>query len=71
MQKDGLKLLSPVMQKDGLKLLSPGMTVVAEGVETEDDIAYATELGCDELQGYGVARPMTADALARWLEAQA
>ena len=50
---------------------SLGMTVVAEGVETEDDIAYATELGCDELQGYGVARPMTADALARWLEAQA
>ena len=41
-----------------------GMTVVAEGVETEAQREELTALGCDAAQGYLLAKPMTADALA-------
>ena len=33
------------------------MPVVAEGVETEDQAAALSRLGCEELQGYLIARP--------------
>ena len=46
------------------------LKVVAEGVETEDQLATLRRLGCDEAQGYLIARPMTADAMARWMAAQ-
>jgi diguanylate cyclase (GGDEF)-like protein len=42
-----------------------GLKVVAEGVETEQQ-QILRQLGCDELQGYLFARPMSATALARW-----
>jgi len=42
---------------------SLGLRVVAEGVETVEQHEALVELGCDELQGYFFARPMTADAL--------
>ena len=34
-----------------------GMKTVAEGVETEDQLRLLVDLGCDELQGYLLARP--------------
>lgn len=34
------------------------MRVVAEGVETREDWQFVTELGCDIIQGYMLARPM-------------
>lgn len=40
-----------------------GLSVVAEGVETATQRDILLELGCDEMQGYWFARPMTADAL--------
>jgi diguanylate cyclase (GGDEF)-like protein/PAS domain S-box-containing protein len=39
-----------------------GLTVVAEGVETADQAEFLGRHGCDEMQGYYVARPMPADA---------
>ncbi len=42
--------------------------VVAEGVETAEQRDVLVALGCDELQGYLFARPMTAAALALWAE---
>jgi diguanylate cyclase (GGDEF)-like protein len=45
-----------------------GMRVVAEGVETEAQRDILVRLGCDELQGYLFARPMSAAALALWAE---
>jgi diguanylate cyclase len=45
-----------------------GKRVVAEGVETIKQRRILTEMGCDELQGYLFARPMTATALALWAE---
>ena len=44
--------------------LSP--KVVAEGVETEGQSKILSELGCDQLQGYLFARPMSAAALSLW-----
>lgn len=37
-----------------------GMVSVAEGVEEEDTLQRLTALGCDEIQGYLLARPMPA-----------
>lgn len=37
-----------------------GLTVVAEGVETEDQMAFVAEHGCDLVQGYLMARPAPA-----------
>ncbi len=35
-----------------------GMPVITEGVETEEQVAYLTEIGCDMFQGYYFAKPM-------------
>jgi EAL domain-containing protein (putative c-di-GMP-specific phosphodiesterase class I) len=43
-----------------------GRKVVAEGVETEEQHQILRSLGCDELQGYLFAKPMSAKALALW-----
>ena len=45
-----------------------GMRVVAEGVERQEDWDLISELGCDEGQGYFMARPMQPGALGPWLE---
>jgi EAL domain-containing protein (putative c-di-GMP-specific phosphodiesterase class I) len=37
--------------------------VVAEGVETEDQLRFLRERGCDEYQGYYFSRPLPADEL--------
>ncbi len=42
------------------------LRVVAEGIETEGQRDVLTRLGCDELQGYLFAKPMTAQALTLW-----
>ena len=43
-----------------------GLKVVAEGVENPRQHTILVELGCDELQGYLFAKPMTARALLLW-----
>jgi len=43
------------------------LKVVAEGVEDDAQAALLRESGCDELQGYLIARPMPADALTAWV----
>ncbi|MDI1263030.1 MAG: EAL domain-containing protein, partial [bacterium] len=43
------------------------MAVVAEGVETKGQWKLLSELGCDVVQGYLVARAMAPDDFERWL----
>jgi diguanylate cyclase len=45
-----------------------GLRVVAEGVETAGQRDILVALGCDELQGFFLARPMPADVLQAWTE---
>ena len=47
------------------------LNVVAEGVETADQRDILRDLGCDELQGYFIARPMPGDELLVWAAAHA
>jgi EAL domain-containing protein (putative c-di-GMP-specific phosphodiesterase class I) len=44
-----------------------GMEVIAEGVETTDQLARLGELGCDMAQGYLISRPMGAAAVPTWI----
>ncbi|HEX4842499.1 MAG TPA: EAL domain-containing protein [Limnobacter sp.] len=47
-----------------------GMGVVAEGVETAEQRDFLIESGVLELQGFGLARPMTADDTRQFVWAQ-
>ena len=48
---------------------SLGLTVVAEGVETQEVWDLLEELGCEEAQGYFIARPMPVAEFGEWLQA--
>jgi EAL domain-containing protein (putative c-di-GMP-specific phosphodiesterase class I) len=41
-----------------------GMRVTVEGVETEEQVRLFADLGCDQMQGYYLGRPMPAQAVA-------
>ena len=41
-----------------------GLVVVAEGIETEEQATVLRELGCERAQGYALARPAAAEAVA-------
>ena len=46
---------------------SLGIDVVAEGVETEEQLEFLAQRGCDAVQGFLVGRPMPADRFAEWM----
>ena len=50
---------------------SMGLSVLAEGVETEGQLAFLHERGCDAYQGYLCSRPVPADEFVALLRAQA
>jgi EAL domain-containing protein (putative c-di-GMP-specific phosphodiesterase class I) len=45
-----------------------GMTVVAEGVETAEQLGVLCELGCDRVQGYLLGRPVASEAFVELLK---
>ena len=46
-----------------------GLRVVAEGVEDENTVVRLAGYGCDHLQGYRIASPMSGPDATRWLVA--
>lgn len=46
------------------------LKVVAEGVEVAEQRAFLAQMGCDQIQGWLVSRPMPAAAFADWWRAR-
>ena len=46
------------------------MKVIAEGVETEQQLEFLSEQRCDEFQGYLFSKPVSPDAVKAMIEAQ-
>ena len=47
-----------------------GLSITAEGVETEAERGVIAALGCEVMQGYLGCRPLHGGALETWLKAQ-
>jgi len=47
-----------------------GLTIVAEGVETNEQQEFLRELACDEIQGFLFSKPVVADRIAELLRLQ-
>ena len=45
-----------------------GLATLAEGVETPGEHAMLAQLGCGDVQGFGIARPMPVDETMDWIE---
>jgi diguanylate cyclase (GGDEF)-like protein len=70
------QLVTPITHSDGQRRLvasiidigqSLGIKVVAEGVETMEHASILRDLGCDALQGYAFAAPMSSDKLMEFV----
>src|SRR6185295_8918500 len=61
-ERDALLVRSTIDLAHGL-----GMQVTAEGVEDETVLALLAVMGCDQAQGFGIARPMPVNELLRYL----
>ncbi|CUH80882.1 putative bifunctional diguanylate cyclase/phosphodiesterase [Tropicibacter naphthalenivorans] len=48
-----------------------GIKITAEGVERPDQLAILRDLGCDTIQGFGIARPMPLTDMRDWLAERA
>jgi EAL domain-containing protein (putative c-di-GMP-specific phosphodiesterase class I) len=49
---------------------SLGLRIIAEGVETNEDLLFLKARDCDEAQGFYFSRPVTATQFVKLLEAQ-
>ena len=45
-----------------------GLTTVAEGVETMDDVVFLSNYNCDYLQGYYFSKPVNLEKFTEILE---
>jgi EAL domain-containing protein (putative c-di-GMP-specific phosphodiesterase class I) len=60
---DGASIVKAIIQLGH----SLQLTVIAEGVELDAQLAFLSESGCDEVQGYLYSRPVPAEQLAQLL----
>lgn len=49
---------------------SLGLQVIAEGVETIEQLTYLREEGCDEIQGYYFSKPLTSESFNTFIATQ-
>jgi EAL domain-containing protein (putative c-di-GMP-specific phosphodiesterase class I) len=49
---------------------SLGMSTTAEGIETEEQLKAVRSLGCDEVQGFLVSKPLPPEQATVWLSGQ-
>jgi diguanylate cyclase (GGDEF)-like protein/PAS domain S-box-containing protein len=61
---DGRESLAPVTRASLALGKTLGLTVIAEGVETPEQLSYLREIGCDEAQGFLLGRPQDAASIA-------
>ena len=45
-----------------------GLTSVAEGIETEEQLSYMQTVGCDLVQGFIFSRPLPVEEFETWWE---
>ena len=45
-----------------------GVKVVVEGIENQQQMTCVRAMGCDEVQGFGIAQPMPAAITTQWLQ---
>ncbi len=73
------QFIAPIMESASQRRLvrsivdigaSLGIGIVAEGVETMDHATALERMGCDVLQGYAFARPMTTETFAAFARGQ-
>ncbi|MHB1651806.1 MAG: bifunctional diguanylate cyclase/phosphodiesterase [Desulfitobacteriaceae bacterium] len=62
-QESGAKVLVGIIQLAH----SLGLKVLAEGVETSEQLHFFRSNGCDEIQGFLVSKPLPAADIAEWL----
>lgn len=48
-----------------------GIQTLAEGVETAEEHAFLAQMGCDQVQGYSIAKPMPFDEACAFLDEHA
>lgn len=44
------------------------LNVVAEGVETAEQLAMLKSMNCDQAQGFFIKRPENAEDITRWIK---
>jgi EAL domain-containing protein (putative c-di-GMP-specific phosphodiesterase class I) len=44
------------------------LRVIAEGVETEEQLAFWPETNCDEMQGYHFSKPVPPQSIEKFLK---
>jgi EAL domain-containing protein (putative c-di-GMP-specific phosphodiesterase class I) len=44
-----------------------GISIVAEGVETQDQLSFLSDEACDQVQGYFLGKPAPISNYAEWV----
>jgi EAL domain-containing protein (putative c-di-GMP-specific phosphodiesterase class I) len=65
LSEDGMNLADSIIDI-GHKM---NLTIVAEGVETPEQVQYLKSSGCDIIQGYYYSKPLNQLSLQEWIEA--
>ncbi len=61
-KKDAIELVQAIHSM----ATSMGMKIVAEGVETREQMNFLQELGCDAIQGYFISKPLTSKDIVKF-----